>query len=172
MKDKLIKLTLGLVQFLIDVGIVSTFFITFAIVTGGICCLISPRSILGGPLTGSLVIQGLVVIALMALSFICLVATHRLLDNLNQAKYFVVANCQALQKILWTTVTNTVIGGATTIWLSLAHVKPRASFLVMTGDDFSNSVTLIIILLIIYLIFKRGVALQNDADSIIWVVTL
>ena len=125
-----------------------------------------------GPLTGSLVIQGLVVIALMALSFICLVATHRLLDNLNQAKYFVVANCQALQKILWTTVTNTVIDGATTIWLSLIHVKPRASFLVMTGDDFSNSVTLIIILLIIYLIFKRGVALQNDADSIIWVVTL
>lgn len=34
MKDKLIKLTLGLVQFLIDVGIVSTFFITFAVVIG------------------------------------------------------------------------------------------------------------------------------------------
>ncbi len=49
MKDKLIKLTLGLVQFLIDVGIVSTFFITFAVVTSGICCLISPRSILGAP---------------------------------------------------------------------------------------------------------------------------
>ena len=167
MREKLIKFVLGLAQVAIDLGIVATFFTAFATVIAGICCLVSPRTFLGGHLTINLVIQGLVVVIVAALAFAGLLATHRLLDNLNRGHYFVAANCQALQQLLWLEIAGLIISGITTIWLRLVQVKPFVSFIVMTEDNFSDGIGFIVFLLIIYLIFKRGIALQQDADNII-----
>ena len=167
MREKLIKFILGLAQVAIDLGIVATFFTAFATIIAGICCLVSPRTFLGGPLNINLVIQGLVAVIIAVLAFAGLLATHRLLDNLNRGRYFIAANCRELQQLLWLEVAWLIISGITTIWLRLVQVKPFVSFIVMTEDNFSNGIGFIVFLLIIYLIFKRGIALQHDAESII-----
>lgn len=167
MKEKLVKFVLGLAQVGIDLGIVATFFTAFATVIAGICCLVSPHTFLNTPLTINLVIQGLVAVIIAALAFAELLATHRLLNNLNRGHYFIAANCQALQLILWLEIAWVIISGFTTIWLHLVQAKPFVSFIVMINDSFGNGIGFIVFLLIIYLIFKRGIALQQDADSII-----
>lgn len=97
MREKLIKFVLGLAQVAIDLGIVATFFTAFATVIAGICCLVSPRTFLGGHLTINLVIQGLVAVIVAALAFAGLLATHRLLDNLNRGHYFLTGATTLLQ---------------------------------------------------------------------------
>lgn len=167
MKDKVIKLILGLVQAYIDFSIIFLALAIFTIAIGGACCLISPQSVLGKPLTLDLVIQGIVIIALALLVFFGLLAAHQLLDNLNRAEYFVLANCLALRKILYITTIGTALSGTTTIWLHLSHIKPLTNLIIITESSFDDNLAFIIILLIIYLIFQRGIALQDDADSII-----
>lgn len=167
MKERLIKFLLGLIQFVVDFCIIATVLMAFVILIGGVCVLISPHSFLDHPLTIPTVVQGLIGIGLSILSFFNLLGFHRLLDHLNRGKYFVTANVQALSLILWTTVAGTILSGITTAWLDLAHLKPAMDFITSSGDELGLSITYISLLLIIYLIFKRGIALQNDHDSII-----
>lgn len=111
MKKKFIKLVLVLAQIVIDFGIIASVFIAFGALVIGACTLVSPRLLLGRPLTWAVGIQVFLIVVIAIIAFIGALAVHQLLDNLNNGKYFVRSNCQALKNILWTAVTATILQG-------------------------------------------------------------
>ena len=166
MKKRFIRLILGLVQAVIDLGIIAFGFCIFATLILGLYAMVDPKSIFGKiDLTD--VIQGIVVIVEAVIMFLGTLAAHRLLDNLNNEKYFVLKNCRQLKRILWTAVAIMVLQGITTLWIRLARLKPIELFSMTTGDDLEYQITFIIVILIVYLIFERGIELQEDENSII-----
>lgn len=167
MKKKFIKFILGLVQALIDLGIIASVLGAFGTLVIGVCALVDPHAFFGNLLTWQNIIQGLMFIITTVTVFFGALAAHRLLDNLNNEKYFVPDNCRALRVILWVAIADLVIQGITTIWVRLANLKPLNADFMLTGNDVDSALVFIIVLLIVYLIFQRGIALQEDENSII-----
>lgn len=167
MKNKFIKLILGLVQALIDFGIIASVLMAFGTLIVGVCALVDPHAFFGNSLTWQTIIQGLMIVITLIIIFWGTLAAHRLLDNLNNEKYFVPDNCRALRVILLVSIADLIIQGITTIWVRLAKLKPLNNDFMLTGSDIESAVVFIIVLLIVYLIFHRGIALQEDENSII-----
>lgn len=60
-----------------------------------------------------------------------------------------------------------VLGGLNTVIYHLLHLRDKLGLLTMSGDDFTNGLGFVTVIFLIYLIFRRGVALQQEADEII-----
>lgn len=98
---------------------------------------------------------------------ISLLGTRNLLSNINDGQYFVSQNMLAVWQILWSTLLALVLGGLNTVIYHLLHLRDKLGLLTMSGDDFTNGLGFVTVIFLIYLIFRRGVALQQEADEII-----
>lgn len=96
-----------------------------------------------------------------------LLGTRNLLSNINDGQYFVSQNMLAVWQILWSTLLALVLGGLNTVIYHLLHLRDKLGLLTMSGDDFTNGLGFVTVIFLIYLIFRRGVALQQEADEII-----
>ena len=115
----------------------------------------------------SLTIQVLDVVVESVLTVITLLGTRNLLSNINDGQYFVDKNMLAVRQILWSSLLVLVLGSINTVVFHLLHVQDKLSLLTLSGDDFTNGLGFVTVIFLIYLIFRRGIALQQDADEII-----
>lgn len=169
MKKKLINLILILIQLFVDCSIVVT---SIALVLGVILVSSTPFTGFGHELFAyhswwSLVLQAVTAAMMVFLAIITLVGVHSLLRNLNGGLYFVNQNLAAVQQILWPSLGLFVLQSLTTISFRLWNIQDLLGLMTFQEGDFSNDLFLLIIFFLIYLIFKRGIALQKDADEII-----
>ncbi|WP_288658898.1 DUF2975 domain-containing protein [uncultured Limosilactobacillus sp.] len=114
-----------------------------------------------------LLVQVLDVVLEVGLLVISLLGTRNLLSNINDGQYFVGQNMLAVWQILWSTLLALVLGGLNTVIYHLLHLRDKLGLLTMSGDDFTNGLGFVTVIFLIYLIFRRGVALQQEADEII-----
>lgn len=169
MKKRLVRLLLTIIQVVVDLNIllvgagafVGLIFLLAAPFTGVGHAFFDYRSGLG------LTVQVLDVVVEAGLVVISLLGTRNLLSNINDGQYFVKKNMLAVHQILWSTLLALILGGINTVAFSLLHIKDKLDLLTMNGDDFANGLGFVTVIFLIYLIFKRGVALQQEADEII-----
>lgn len=169
MKKQLIKFLLTIIQVVVDINIV---IITFGAFVGLIFLLAAPFTGVGHAFFDyrsglGLTIQVLDVVVESVLTVITLLGTRNLLSNINDGQYFVDKNMLAVRQILWSSLLVLVLGSINTVAFHLLHVQDKLSLLTLSGDDFTNGLGFVTVIFLIYLIFRRGIALQQDADEII-----
>lgn len=169
MKKKLISLILTLIQLSVD----------FSIVAASISLVIVIIFVASTPFTGfahelfdyhswwSLVLQAVTTSVLVFLAIIMFVGVHSLLRNINSGLYFVNQNLVAVRQILWPSLVVFVLQSLASICFRLWNIQDLMGLMTFREGDFSNNLFSLVIFFLIYLIFKRGIALQKDADEII-----
>lgn len=169
MKKRLTSWLLTIIQAVVDLELVIVAVGAF----GGLIFL------LAAPFTGighaffdyrsgfGLLVQVLDVVLEAGLLVISLLRTRNLLSNINDGQYFISQNMLAVWQILWSTLLALVFGGLNTVIYHLLHLRDKLGLLTMSGDDFTNGLGFVTAIFLIYLIFRRGVALQQEADEII-----
>ena len=169
MKKKLISLILTLIQLSVD----------FSIVAASISLVIVIILVASTPFTGfahelfdyhswwSLVLQAVTASVLVFLAIIMFVGVHSLLRNINSSLYFVNQNLVAVRQILWPSLVVFVLHSLASICFRLWNIQDLMGLMTFREGDFSNDLFSLVIFFLIYLIFKRGITLQKDADEII-----
>ena len=169
MKNRLIKFLLTIIQVVVDINIV---IIAFGAFVGLIFLLAAPFTGVGHTFFDyrsglGLTVQVLDAIVESVLTVIAFLGTRNLLSNINDGQYFVDKNMLAVRQILWSSLLVLVLGSINTMAFHLLHVQDKLSLLTLSGDDFANGLGFVTVIFLIYLIFKRGVALQQDANELI-----
>lgn len=169
MKKKLISFLLTIVQIIVDLNIVVM----------GMGAFMGIIFLLAAPFTGvgheffdyqsglGLTIQVLDVVAEGVIMIIGLLGTRNLLSNINDGLYFVNKNMLAVRQILYAGLFALILGSINTVAFNMLHIQDKLNIFTFSGNDLSNSLSFLIVIFLIYLIFKRGVALQKEADEII-----
>lgn len=106
-------------------------------------------------------------IILCALAVIMTLGIRNIIDNINNELYFVPQNLTALRKILESVTIIFIIQALNSIVFAFLQLKDTNKFFTFHGNSISSSIVFIITIFLVYLVFKRGLALQKDADSII-----
>ena len=101
------------------------------------------------------------------LAIIMFVGVHSLLRNINSGLYFVNQNLVAVRQILWPSLVVFVLHSLASICFRLWNIQDLMGLMTFREGDFSNDLFSLVIFFLIYLIFKRGITLQKDADEII-----
>lgn len=169
MKKKLISLILTLIQLSVDFCIVVT---SVALVLGIILVACTPFTGFAHELFDyhswwSLVLQAVAAAMLIFLAIIMFIGVHSLLRNINSGLYFVNQNLVAVRQILWPSLVVFVLQSLASICFRLWNIQDLMGLMTFREGDFSNDLFSLVIFFLIYLIFKRGIALQKDADEII-----
>ncbi|WP_278930292.1 hypothetical protein [Limosilactobacillus oris] len=169
MKKKLISLILTLIQLSVDFCIVVT---SVALVLGIILVACTPFTGFAHELFDyhswwNLVLQAVAAAMMVFLAIIMFVGVHSLLRNINSGLYFVNQNLVAVRQILWPSLVVFVLHSLASICFRLWNIQDLMGLMTFREGDFSNDLFSLVIFFLIYLIFKRGITLQKDADEII-----
>ena len=169
MKKKLISLILTLIQLSVDFCIVVT---SVALVLGIILVACTPFTGFAHELFDyhswwNLVLQAVAAAMMVFLAIIMFVGVHSLLCNINSGLYFVNQNLVAVRQILWPSLVVFVLHSLASICFRLWNIQDLMGLMTFREGDFSNDLFSLVIFFLIYLIFKRGITLQKDADEII-----
>ena len=169
MKKKLISLILTLIQLSVDFCIVVT---SVALVLGIILVACTPFTGFAHELFDyhswwNLVLQAVAAAMMVFLAIIMFVGVHSLLRNINSGLYFVNQNMVAVRQILWPSLVVFVLHSLASICFRLWNIQDLMGLMTFREGDFSNDLFSLVIFFLIYLIFKRGITLQKDADEII-----
>ena len=169
MKKKLISLILTLIQLSVDFCIVVT---SVALVLGIILVACTPFTGFAHELFDyhswwNLVLQAVAAAMMVFLAISVFVGVHSLLRNLNSGLYFVNQNLVAVRQILWPSLVVFVLHSLASICFRLWNIQDLMGLMTFREGDFSNDLFSLVIFFLIYLIFKRGITLQKDADEII-----
>lgn len=169
MKKGLTRIILTIIQIIIDFNIL---FLGMSIFVGLIFLLAAPFTGVGHEFFDyhgwwGLTVQVLDAAALALLTMITMLGTRNLLSNLNDGDYFVGRNMLAVRQILWSSVAILLLGGINTLVFNAFQIRDHLHIFIMRGDDFADYLGFLTFVFLIYLIFKRGLALQKDADEII-----
>lgn len=169
MKKKLISLILTLIQLSVDFCIVVT---SVALVLGIILVACTPFTGFAHELFDyhswwNLVLQAVAAAMMVFLAIIMFVGVHSLLRNINSGLYFVNQNLVAVRQILWPSLVVFVLHSLASICFRLWNIQDLMGLMTFREGDFSNDLFSLVIFFLIYLISKRGIALQKDADEII-----
>lgn len=169
MKKKLISLILTLIQLSVDFSLVIT---GGALIFGTILVIFTPFTGFANKLFDhhswwSLTLQAIDVFLIIAFALIMMLGIHSLLRNINSRRYFVGENLRAVQQILYPAIAIFALQSLTTICFHFWNIQDLSGLMTFHEGDFDSNLFFIIIFFLIYLIFKRGIALQKDADEII-----
>ena len=169
MKKKLISLILTLIQLSVDFCIVVT---SVALVLGIILVACTPFTGFAHELFDyhswwNLVLQAVAAAMMVFLAIIMFVGVHSLLRNINSGLYFVNQNLVAVRQILWPSLVVFVLHSLASICFRLWNIQDLMGLMTFREGDLSNDLFSLVIFFLIYLIFKRGITLQKDADEII-----
>lgn len=95
-----------------------------------------------------------------------------IIKNIKQEIYFAVKNLQLLKKLLISVVVYTVATvifyiGIYSNYATLTKIAKTSSVDILYPTSITNSLFFLAILYVVYLVFKYGMKVQEDADSII-----
>lgn len=169
MRKKLVSLVLTLIQICIDFNIL---FAALALIMGLVFVFFLPLTGYAHALFDyhswwSFVLQVLWLAGMALLTLIMWLGIRNLLSNINDGLYFVDQNMVAVRQILWTTAALFIMQSISTAVFSFYGIRDKLHLLTFQGNDLSDNLFFLVIFFLIYLIFKRGIALQKDADEII-----
>lgn len=171
MKKKTINFLLSAFQIIIDFSILIFILIIMIIGLMAIVAIIAHGSdateLFATANTGIQIAELIDGLIMSALAVTVTIGIRNIIDNINNSHYFVIQNLAALRKILWSTVILFVIQLINSDFFRLLNLKDVNKFFTFHGNDFSSSLAFIITIFLVYLVFKRGLALQREADSII-----
>lgn len=171
MKKKTTKFLLSALQIIIDFSILIFILITFilslmsieAIIANGTDALETFASANPVIQIGEF-IDGFV---MAVITIIMALGIRNIIDNINNELYFVPQNLTAIRKILLSATSIFLIQLLNSGLFPLLQIKDANKFFTFQGNGFGTSIAFIITIFLIYLVFKRGLTLQRDADSII-----
>ncbi|WP_076460213.1 DUF2975 domain-containing protein [Limosilactobacillus caccae] len=106
-------------------------------------------------------------VILCVLVIIMAFGIRNIIDNINNEQYFVPQNLTAIRKILGSATIIFIIQTLNSTIFTLLQLKDVNNLFTLRGNELASAITFIIILFLVYLVFKRGLSLQKDADSII-----
>lgn len=167
MMKKINKFILGAIQALVDLGIISTGLLGIGFIIIGPIYIFTnalPLKQIGNNWTIEFLLYFDIIIFMAACLYSCL-ALHSILDNINCQKFFVPENTTALRKLMFSFLILTILDGGNSIINHYTNITTQLSFF-PCGNCYSYFISLMISYLI-YFIFKHGLALQNENDSII-----
>lgn len=171
MKDKTISFLLSAFQIIIDFGILISILVVALIGLMDLVTIIGqPHDVVetfGSANVGIQIVEWIDGLVMAVLTIIMATGMSSIIRNINDKSYFVTANLTALRRILWTTTTIFIIQVVNGLFFKLANIKDVDKFFTFHGNDFDNSIIFIVTIFLIYLVFKRGLALQKEVDSII-----
>lgn len=164
---KINKFLLGTIQALVDFGIISNGLLGICfLIVGPVYIFTDPISfkLIGNNLTSELLLYFDILLFMVVFLYGCF-ALHNILDNINLQKYFAPANMVALRKLMFSFLVLTILDGINTVVNHFINVTAQVDFF-PCGNYYTYFISLIICYLV-YFIFKRGLALQNENNSII-----
>ena len=164
---KVNKFLLGDIQALVDLGIISNGLLGIGFLIVGLIYIftdaISFKQI--GNNWGIEFLLYLDILFFMAIFLYGCLALHNILNNINLQKYFAPANMVALRKLMFSFLALTILDGINTVINHFINITAQLDF--FPCGNYYSFFTSLIICYLIYFIFKRGLALQNENNSII-----
>ncbi|CAH1856319.1 DUF2975 domain-containing protein [Convivina intestini] len=91
---------------------------------------------------------------------------RRLVNNLRQGAYFVQANLMQIKKVMIAVLCMMIFQFMTSINYCLVQLNATQEFDLPLSEIFTN-ILILVAIYVIYLIFNKGMALQEDSDSMI-----
>lgn len=171
MKNRTVRFLLSAFQFLIDFSILIFIFAIAIFSLIAVVVLIGQTSdtidYFGTTNIGFQIMVFIDGLVMAVLAIVMMIGISNIISNINKELYFVVQNLTALRKILWSTTTLFVIQLVNSGLFKLVDIKDVDNFFTFHGNDFEDNLTFIVTIFLIYLVFKRGLTLQKEVDSII-----
>lgn len=164
---KVNRFLLGAIQALVDLGIISNGLLGIGfLIVGPIYIFTNAISFkqIGNNWAIELLLYFDILLFMAVFLYGCL-ALHHILNNINLQKYFAPANMVALRKLMFSFLILTILDGINTVVNHFINVTTQLDFF-PCGNYYAYFISLIICYLV-YFIFKRGLALQNENNSII-----
>lgn len=93
-------------------------------------------------------------------------STRRLVNNLRQGAYFVQANLMQIKRVMIAILCMTIFQFMMSINYCLVELNATQTFNLPLSEIFKN-ILILVAIYVIYLIFNKGITLQEDSDSMI-----
>ncbi|CAH1853252.1 DUF2975 domain-containing protein [Convivina intestini] len=176
-KSKIIFKLLSILIILVEIGTIATIGL---LIIGGILVTLHPdqttinysmslghHALLNSQVSPLILISTYFVALFISATYYFIIdSTRRLVNNLRQGAYFVQANLMQIKRVMIAILCMTIFQFMMSINYCLVQLNATQEFDLPLSEIFTN-ILILVAIYVIYLIFNKGMALQEDSDSMI-----
>ncbi|MFD1362757.1 DUF2975 domain-containing protein [Lentibacillus salinarum] len=114
-----------------------------------------------------LALSCLVALAIIASLFIIMYALHKIIGNIYEQHFFVLQNLTYLKLILISITSFIILDFISQLFFAQAHLYNVSDVFTDSWPSLIGNILLLAIVYTLYVVFKYGISLQDDSNSVI-----